>query len=606
MPEGAFGLPRRTLPVGPVVFVASADATNKDLATADYVCSGTADQTQINAALAALPTLGGSVLLSAGTFSISAPIKISQERGLTLRGSGWATKLNAVSGLNTDMIQFQVLTNGVFCEISHLRMDGHGDQQTAGNCIKAEGASQCLFNHLYISAPWDNAIYLHNGANGSGTGNHNRITNCLFDFGYISNGGNGRGILIEASDEAYVAFCDFEQMARPAATEPHAIYDRSGLNSFIGNVFVTGSTGIKLEGNHSRAIGNMFDGCGNHAIQVTGNDNLVVGNTIDGIGFGSSAGTIDGVNVNNSTRNLVANNSFLSDNSATRCGVNFVFGATGNLAYGNSFAVQGSGYASGPIGLGTGNRALDNLGYNKPILTLDPQPVSPNAANEEMLATTSGLTFLTSSGSITNGAIASVFNSATPSTANWNSNSDFPGALVMQPLNGQVLKGYKAFAPAAGTAWAVACKVRMAPTASADNPRVSLVVTKDATPSAAGDEPTDGIICQFEAQGGGQCTVRGYSFNAGGGSSATNTTSTPATSAYLGIVAKTDNSIQCWGSYDGVGWFLIQSYSGLNVNGAVANAYIAVKSAAVCCYGVVEWLRFLSGSNNLLALSSLT
>jgi len=47
--------------------------------TADFVCSGTNDQVTINAALAALPVNGGSVLLLAGTYNISGSIVVNRK-----------------------------------------------------------------------------------------------------------------------------------------------------------------------------------------------------------------------------------------------------------------------------------------------------------------------------------------------------------------------------------------------------------------------------------------------------------------------------------------------------------------------------------------------
>ena len=48
--------------------VAASDSTAKDKTNADYVCDGTDDHVQIQAALDALPAQGGSVLLLAGNY----------------------------------------------------------------------------------------------------------------------------------------------------------------------------------------------------------------------------------------------------------------------------------------------------------------------------------------------------------------------------------------------------------------------------------------------------------------------------------------------------------------------------------------------------------
>jgi len=57
--------------------VASSTASVAEKASANYVCDGTADDVEINAALTALQTKGGSVLLSGGTFTLAATIAMT-------------------------------------------------------------------------------------------------------------------------------------------------------------------------------------------------------------------------------------------------------------------------------------------------------------------------------------------------------------------------------------------------------------------------------------------------------------------------------------------------------------------------------------------------
>jgi hypothetical protein len=76
---GSDGAGRRT-----ALVVASSEAVAAVRATADYVCDGTADQVQINAAIA---TGAGTVMLSGGRFWLSAPITANRS-GMSLLGSG--------------------------------------------------------------------------------------------------------------------------------------------------------------------------------------------------------------------------------------------------------------------------------------------------------------------------------------------------------------------------------------------------------------------------------------------------------------------------------------------------------------------------------------
>lgn len=83
----------------PTMFVAAANATAKSQALADYVCDGTDDHVEINAAInaaiAGSDTYGGRVLLSEGEFSTSDTITVGP--GITLAGFNVATYIDTTS-----------------------------------------------------------------------------------------------------------------------------------------------------------------------------------------------------------------------------------------------------------------------------------------------------------------------------------------------------------------------------------------------------------------------------------------------------------------------------------------------------------------------------
>ena len=56
---------------GPSLFVAASDATTNEIKHADYICDGTEDEIQIQAAIDALPASGGTVRLSSGNFTVT-------------------------------------------------------------------------------------------------------------------------------------------------------------------------------------------------------------------------------------------------------------------------------------------------------------------------------------------------------------------------------------------------------------------------------------------------------------------------------------------------------------------------------------------------------
>ncbi len=73
--------------------VAATDSTDKHKSQADYVCDGTADDVEINAALSQVASAGGGmVFLAAGSYTLADTIRIPSD--VTLAGEGSATKLS--------------------------------------------------------------------------------------------------------------------------------------------------------------------------------------------------------------------------------------------------------------------------------------------------------------------------------------------------------------------------------------------------------------------------------------------------------------------------------------------------------------------------------
>ena len=126
--------------------VAASNALASSKAQADYVCDGTADNIQIQAAINALPATGGLVQLSEGQFNIAASINVTVD-GLRLVGMGsggsgavstGVTTLYLADNANCNMIQNAdaITTRLVF--IQHLVMYGNDPNNTSGNGIQAD------------------------------------------------------------------------------------------------------------------------------------------------------------------------------------------------------------------------------------------------------------------------------------------------------------------------------------------------------------------------------------------------------------------------------------------------------------------------------------
>src|SRR5699024_2737882 len=108
--------------VRPARFVIGNSTAGWTEADCDYLCDGTADEVEIKAAISALPSGGGEVLLLDGTYNISSSILISKAN-VVLRGSGPSTVLKRMFNLTS--------SNGVVacsasnCCIRSMNVDGN-------------------------------------------------------------------------------------------------------------------------------------------------------------------------------------------------------------------------------------------------------------------------------------------------------------------------------------------------------------------------------------------------------------------------------------------------------------------------------------------------
>lgn len=127
---------------GPTFVVAANDSLHKN--EADYVCDGTDDQVEIQAAIDALPAgagaTGGTVQLSQGRFYISDTIVIDKNMRLTGTGSFLSTVIELVNNINQTMIETDVTTILTGLIVTNLTLNGNKANQTAGHGIDLQGA----------------------------------------------------------------------------------------------------------------------------------------------------------------------------------------------------------------------------------------------------------------------------------------------------------------------------------------------------------------------------------------------------------------------------------------------------------------------------------
>lgn len=245
-------------------------------ADCDYLCDGTDDQMEINAAIQALPATGGEVVILDGTYNITAAIQVNKD-GAKLSGNGAATNLQRMWASTKIEGIIEVTTNN--CTIENLKLTGNKTSYTSTFC-----AGICMHEVKNISIE-KNLLY-----NCAGTGIYGLT---ILNSRIISNAvqGSNNGIYMDGSDFGL-------QCYRNAIVENTIIFEdaQNGFGIYAGRVI-----GCNISGNiiHKGSIG----------IRLGASDrNTVTSNTI--------SDAKNGVVIHNSNRNQVAGNSIVNSAEA--------------------------------------------------------------------------------------------------------------------------------------------------------------------------------------------------------------------------------------------------------------------------------------------------
>lgn len=301
-----------------VYLVAASNSSQADKDAADYVATGTGDQTTIQSALdradPASAVSGarksGKVYLFAGTYTITASIQV--RNNTTLAGAGAGTIITIPNSHNTAINALTNYTtggNGTGIIIQDLKLDGNKANNTTGNMyglylngVGSTGTTSTSVLGAKISNIWSNnwrngGIYL--GSTASST-----ITNVT------AQGSSSMGILVSGSSNNIFS-------NNTLVANGHGFYLNASAanNTFTGNYIAgNGTTGIDLEANTTANTisNNKFIDNGNNdnnAIYlVTSTNNIITGNVISDSTATNSNYAINITNAG-STGNTISNNS---------------------------------------------------------------------------------------------------------------------------------------------------------------------------------------------------------------------------------------------------------------------------------------------------------
>ncbi|MBM6665635.1 right-handed parallel beta-helix repeat-containing protein [Flavonifractor plautii] len=256
-------------------------------ADCDYLCDGTSDEVEIKAAISALPSGGGEILLLDGTYNISSSIAISKAN-VVLRGSGPSTVLKRM--FNSTSANGVIGCSAAHCRICSMDVDGNKTAY-ASDDNRAIYASQSA---SYIEIDHVTAKNSYNGISLSGMTGAS-ILNCIVQTtsargvyisgasgilldGNLISGNGGTGIKVERTEDIRI------------------------LN---GTISSTVDYGISIDAESKRGMisGNTCDQPqDNQSVMIHGSAFVVTGNVVGSISIGSG-----------SKSNIVAHNILTSE-----------------------------------------------------------------------------------------------------------------------------------------------------------------------------------------------------------------------------------------------------------------------------------------------------
>lgn len=346
----------------------------------DYLCDGTADDVEINAAIQALPTTGGEVVILDGTYNLTGPILVNKNN-VTLSGNGQSTILkrafastsskpgliyvtsgyNTIKFLSLDGVKSSYSTsnnNGIYLDSNDSMIIGNTCNSNAGAGIYINTCSNstiignaCKGNNLY-------GIFLETSTNITIIGNmciecpnisihissssHNTITGNTC----IGTGTSRYGIFLIDSAQNTVSGNTCNKHVTGIQLQSNTTYSntvtgntcnyntnsiylaKTESNSLTGNTSSHNSVGIYIAADsvNNTVTGNMLN-LNSYGIYLRGSKNQITGNTAtrNGSVFSSSEHTLY----------IPGDNNLISSNMIY--GKNYTVSGTGNTFVNNKY-----------------------------------------------------------------------------------------------------------------------------------------------------------------------------------------------------------------------------------------------------------------------------
>lgn len=257
----------------------------------DYLCDGTSDEVEINAAIQALRATGGEVVLLDGTYYLTGSI-LMDRNNVTIVGNGNNTKLTR-GWMGVYASRGMILVTADYCEVKNLYFDG------------VRGTYNDYYNNgVYTDSSSDNC----------------RVEGCMF----VQHGG---AAILNNAECGILVHNWFEN------NDTCIDLSYGNQNVVSENTFKTNDYCIKVGSDGNIVSSNTMNTTTYYAIDLSSADNnTIVGNMSDGAKSGLYASY--------GTNSVIVGNTFINN---TNYGVELSTGCTGNTVMGNTFTGNTSG-----------------------------------------------------------------------------------------------------------------------------------------------------------------------------------------------------------------------------------------------------------------------
>lgn len=280
-----------------VIYVGSAELSEGQKLSCDYVCDGVDDQIEINQAISSLPDSGGEIHLSRGIFNISNSIIINKRiklvgegKGITLYrnnvNNGGTTLLTELTGGCVILIQkSDTLSDIKGITLSDFQIVGAGINVKNNYCcgINVDTYTDCVtlerlaFCHLFYGLL----------VNSTGTADDMSISNCDFQRDVCGIYIAGKGWQTRIENNIFWDMKGSQQTSGIVLSQGANIVNGNyfGVSSLISqdtaSAWITANDAVSL-----LCVGNYFSKCAAYPIRFNGGSQFanINGNTFDNVG----------------------------------------------------------------------------------------------------------------------------------------------------------------------------------------------------------------------------------------------------------------------------------------------------------------------------------